>query len=139
MRRRDRLYTLSCRAVLVSALIAWLHGDWFSQRGESAHRGQVCQQIDAPYSLASHDSASVSMVYVAFPDQGDTVVPAFWRELEVVFSDYFAKMSGGRHRPQLCTLLRPGQGGGCYFAQGPYAQFEPSKDLPYLCRDVLLA
>ncbi|MDZ7391519.1 MAG: T9SS type A sorting domain-containing protein [candidate division KSB1 bacterium] len=139
MRRRDRLYTLSCRAVLVSALIAWLDGDWFSQRGESAHRGQVCQQIDAPYSLASHDSASVSMVYVAFPDQGDTVVPAFWRELEVVFSDYFAKMSGGRHRPQLCTLLRPGQGGGCYFAQGPYAQFEPSKDLPYLCRDVLLA
>ncbi len=107
---------------------------------DASASGQPCGTVGASIlNLASRDSARVVIVYVAFPDQEDTVIPAFWRELEVIFADYFAKMSRGRHRPHLRTLLRPPPGGGCYLAPAPYTEFEATRDLPHLCRAVLEA
>lgn len=89
--------------------------------------------------LASRDNVLVSIAYVAFPDQADTLVPRFWQELERVFADYFLKMSHGRHHARLQTLLRRWSEAGCYLASSTYAEFNPAKDLPRLCTEVVAA
>ncbi len=81
----------------------------------------------------------VNIVYVAFPDRPDTVVPSFWQELQSTLPDYFYKMSGGRHRMAFGTLLRPSSAGGCYLARLAYDRYDPARDLPELCREILVA
>ncbi|MDH7559655.1 MAG: FlgD immunoglobulin-like domain containing protein [bacterium] len=88
---------------------------------------------------AGGDSVLVSIAYVAFPDQADTLVPPFWQELETLFSDYFLKMSRGRQHARMHTLLRRASGTGCYLASSSYAEFNPTTDLPRLCTEVVNA
>lgn len=81
----------------------------------------------------------VNIVYVAFPDRPDTVVPAFWQELQSTLPDYFHKISGGRHQMRFGTLLCPRSDGGCYLAPAAYHTYDPARDLPDLCREILTA
>ncbi|MBC7185585.1 MAG: T9SS type A sorting domain-containing protein [Calditrichaeota bacterium] len=112
-----------------------------------AHPGVRTQELEmcgtpgiaSGSALAGQDSVLVSIAYVAFPDQADTLVPPFWQELERVFADYFLKMSHGRHLAGLQTLLRRGSETACYLASSTYAEFNPATDLPGLCTEVVAA